>query len=69
MLEGGLADLDVATDPREKLARLICAHPEHALEDLDRIKVFTRERGRGPRTREGCSIGRLGAAVFPMGYL
>jgi TetR/AcrR family transcriptional regulator, cholesterol catabolism regulator len=45
MLERGLAALEGATDPRDKLARLIRAHLEFALEDMDRIKVLSHEIG------------------------
>ncbi len=45
MLERGLAALHGATDPRDKLARLIRAHLEFALEDMDRIKVLSHEIG------------------------
>ena len=45
MLERGLAGLAGATDPRDKLGRLIRAHLEYALEDMDRIKVLSHEIG------------------------
>ena len=45
MLERGLAALEGAKGARDKLARLIRAHLEFALEDMDRIKVLSHEIG------------------------
>jgi AcrR family transcriptional regulator len=45
MLESGLAALAGATDGRDRLARLIRAHLEFALQDMDRIKVLSHEIG------------------------
>ena len=45
MLDRGLAALEGVRDPRDKLARLIRAHLEYALEDMDRIRVLSHEIG------------------------
>jgi len=48
MLENCLGALEGASGPRDKLARLIRAHLEFALEDMDRINVPDHEIGEFP---------------------